>query len=107
MSELALSGPLSVARVAGALDLSPRTLQRGLMRGGTTFRALVTEVRLEAARTLLLDTHMPVHLIARRVGYRTHGAFGRAFLGWTGCPPSTFRKNAAVSTSVARNGQKH
>ena len=107
MGELALSGPLSLTRVAKALDLSPRTLQRYLLRCETTFRDLVADVRLEAARTLLLSTDMPVHLIARRVGYRTHGAFARAFMVWSGCSPRTFRKNAVVSEPVARNGQKY
>jgi AraC-like DNA-binding protein len=105
MGELALSGRLSVSRVAEALELSPRTLQRRLSRHETTFRDLVADVRMEAARTLLLNTDMPVHQVARRLGYRTHGAFARAFLAWTGCSPRQFRKGAAACTRVARNGQ--
>lgn len=90
--ELALSGPLSINRVAGHLGISPRSLQRGLALENTTFRQIVDTVRLEIARTLLAATDSPVQTIAAKVGYRTPGSFARAFGRWTGQSPREYRR---------------
>lgn len=91
LGELALSGPLSIGRLARHLGTSPRTLQRRLADRRLNYRALVEEVRLETARTLLCRTDLPVQDIASRLGYRTPSAFARAFGRWTGCSPRAYR----------------
>lgn len=91
LGELAVTGPLSVARVACHLGTSPRSLQRSLARQKLTFRQLLDAARLDAARVLLRDTDLPVREIAVLVGYRTPGSFARAFARWTGQSPSAFR----------------
>jgi len=96
MGDLALSGPLSMARVARALDVSPRTLQRRLASHDITFRDLVRDVHLEMARTLLIYTDLSIQEISERVGYRTPGAFTRAFLARMGRTPREFRKASAA-----------
>jgi AraC-like DNA-binding protein len=92
MSELSLSGPLSVERVARHLGTSPRTLQRRLSNQGMTFRLLVDAVRLDVARSLVCHTDLPVQEVAARLGYRTPGSFARAFARWTGYSPSAYRR---------------
>jgi AraC-like DNA-binding protein len=91
LGELALTGPLSVARVAGHLGTSPRSLQRCLARQKLTLRKLVDAARLDHARVLLRETDLPVQDVAGLVGYRTPGGFARAFARWTGRSPSAFR----------------
>jgi AraC-like DNA-binding protein len=91
MAELALSGPLSIERVARHLGTSPRTLQRHLSGRSLTFRTIVDETRLEIARVLLCKTDLRVQEIAARTGYRTPGSFARAFGRWTGRSPRAYR----------------
>lgn len=105
MGELIVSGPLSVARVARALDVSPRTLQRHLAAFNVTFRELAFDAHLEMARTLLLNTELSVQEISAKVGYRTPGAFARAFLAWTGSTPRDFRRSSSQCDELAQIGQ--
>lgn len=94
-SKLALSGPLSLGRVARDLGISPRSLQRELALKDTTFRQIVDAVRFDVARTLLTRTDFPVQAIAAKVGYRTPGSFARAFCRWTGQSPRAYRRDAS------------
>ncbi len=77
--------------VAAALDLHPRTLARRLAQAGTTFRALVNEIRHETAVQLLEQTSMPVQGIASLLGYADVGSFSRAFKSRAGTPPNAWR----------------
>ncbi len=84
-------GDVSVDDVATALDLHPRTLARRLAQAGTTFRALVNEIRHETAVQLLEQTSMPVQGIASHLGYADVGSFSRAFKSRAGMPPNAWR----------------
>jgi AraC-like DNA-binding protein len=99
MSDIACSGELSIARVATHLGTSPRTLQRNLSRHGITYRELVDSVRREIALVMLVETNLPVHTIATRLGYRTPSAFSRAFTRWTGQAPCAARRRRNVRGS--------
>lgn len=90
-AELALTGPLTVGRIAGHLGLSSRTLQRHLADQGTSLRAIVEESRLQVARVLLCKTDVTVQEIAARSGYKTPSSFARAFARWAGLPPRAWR----------------
>ena len=90
-AELALTGPLTVGRIAGHLGLSSRTLQRHLAGQGASLRAIVEESRLEVARVLLCKTDLTVQEIAARSGYKTPSSFARAFARWAGIPPRAWR----------------
>ena len=108
-AELALTGPLTIERIAGHLGLSSRTLQRHLADQGASLRAIVEESRLEVARVLLCKTDLTVQEIAARSGYRTPSSFARAFVRWAGLPPRAWR-NAnrgpdRQCAGVARNGR--
>ena len=91
-SELALSGSVSVGRIAGRLGTSTRTLQRQLAQQGISLRAMVVESRMQIARVLLRMTDLDVQEISVRAGYSTPSSFARAFVRWSGCSPQTFRK---------------
>lgn len=85
------SGTINLAAVADRLMVSVRTLQRDLERDGTTFRALVDEVRAAEARRLLLQSERTQTEIAFLLGFSEITAFTRAFRRWHGAPPSHFR----------------
>jgi AraC-like DNA-binding protein len=91
-AELALTGPLTVARIAGRLGLSSRTLQRHLSDQGASLRAIVEESRLEVARVLLCKTDLSVQEVAVLTGYSTPSGFARAFARWSGLPPRAYRR---------------
>jgi AraC-like DNA-binding protein len=91
-ADLALTGPVTVGRIAVRLGTSTRTLQRQLAQQGISLRAMVVESRMEIARVLLRMTDLDVQEIAVRAGYSTPSSFARAFFRWSGCSPQTFRK---------------
>jgi AraC-like DNA-binding protein len=82
--------------VLDALSLTRRTLQRRLDAEGTTFSALLNEVRLERARELMNLGGLPQEEIARRLGFSDASAFSRAFKTWTGQSPGATRRHATL-----------
>ena len=94
---LLLSRRCSRADVAKRLGIHPRTLGRRLQESGTTFQALLDDMRAQMAKQLLLDTRLPVARIAAAVGYEDPTIFSRAFARWTGRTPSEFRAELVAS----------
>jgi AraC-like DNA-binding protein len=62
-------GQQSAEQTAALFAMQRRTLCRRLRAEGTTFEALVAEIRYEVGRQLLADTRMPIHEIAAAIGY--------------------------------------
>lgn len=77
----------SMAEIAAELCITERTLHRKLLAEGTSFRALLDEVRSTLAAEML-DSGLTVEETARRLGYSETAAFTRAHIRWTGSPPS-------------------
>ena len=73
--------------VAAALAVSERTLRRRLADEGTSFRALVEEVREALAEELLATGSLSVEQVARRLGYAETASFTHAFTRWKGVSP--------------------
>lgn len=69
--------------------MSPRHLQRGLAREGTTFQALLDQAHRELAIRYLAAPRATVAQGAWLVGFREASAFHRAFRRWTGHSPRT------------------
>jgi AraC-like DNA-binding protein len=86
----------SLAVVARALKVSSRTLQRRLADSGTTFQALVQNVREELARGYVGDNRRPLGEVAFLLGYAELGPFVRAFRRWTGLTPAAFRARSVA-----------
>lgn len=87
------SGGVSDEQVAKALHLNVRTLQRRLQEKGTTFKALLTEVRRELAEQYLRNNQLSLQEISFLLGFSEMSAFSHAFRRWTGQTPSGFRRN--------------
>lgn len=77
--------------VATELFMSPRTLSRRLHQEGTSFRALLDEVRQTLSEVLLTHTDMTTEQLAARLGYAEAASFIRAFRRWNDCPPQEYR----------------
>ena len=73
---------LGLDDVAAHLHCSPRTLRRHLEHEGTTFRAVLDEVRRSVGDNLLRDRTIPPHEIARRLGYQDWSSVMRAGRRW-------------------------
>lgn len=87
-----LEGDGDIEGTAGKLGLGPRTLQRRLREEGTSYRNMLSTVRLERAMSLLKESREPIEVIARSLGYAATSHFTRAFTQWTGAPPSRVRQ---------------
>lgn len=91
------SGAPTAAQVAGALNMSVRTLHRGLRQEGTGFRELLEQLRRERAADLLANRQCSIAEIAFLVGFSELSAFYRAFKRWTGKTPVEFRAEAGAA----------
>lgn len=82
----------SIDALGDALSLSSRTLQRRLAEAGTSYRAVVDEVRADLAWRHVTRTDLGFALVANLLGYDNQAAFSRAFRRWYGCNPRAARK---------------
>ena len=80
--------------MAELVETSPRTLHRRLTEGGTSYRKLLDEVRLERAAERLSRDEVSVKELAYELGYSGPNNFIRAFKRLTGRTPVAFRENA-------------
>ena len=61
-------------------------------RWGISLVQLVSQVRLEEAKRLLLTSDKTIEEIAQESGFSSQKYFSRAFRKWLGCTPSQFRQ---------------
>ncbi len=82
----------AVDKVAKALGMSPRTLQRRLEELGTSYQLLLDDVRRRSARRLLAHTDLDSGEVAFLLGFEELNSFTRAFRGWEGTTPARWRE---------------
>lgn len=85
---------MTIDRVARTLGTSSRSLQRQLRGEGTSFRALVDDVRREIAISHVAAGRTPITAIALLLDFSDASAFHRSFRRWTGQSPSDYRAAA-------------
>jgi AraC-like DNA-binding protein len=78
-------------KVAQALNMSVRTLQRKLDAEGSSFQALLDTTRKSLAERWLRENHMSIQQIADALGFANPSALTRAFKRWNGQSPEQFR----------------
>ncbi|MDX1735584.1 MAG: AraC family transcriptional regulator [Halioglobus sp.] len=78
--------------IATDLDIHPQTLRRRLSAEGTTFKDIKNQVRRDTALHFLGKQGLSIEEIAHRAGFSESSAFIRAFKGWTGVTPYSYRK---------------
>lgn len=79
----------AMPEAAAALHMTARTLHRRLRKEDTSFTALLDDVRLHAAVSLLNGGRTPAQ-IADELGFADTAAFKQAFKRWTGRTPSAW-----------------
>lgn len=82
----------TMTALAAGMHLTPRTLIRHLKSEGTTYTAIVEELRRQAAGSLLRDASLNIAEISELLGYREPASFVRAFKKWYGKPPTAWRR---------------
>ncbi|MET0236496.1 MAG: AraC family transcriptional regulator [Kibdelosporangium sp.] len=90
-----VSSPM--ADIARHLGMSTRTLRRRLEDEGTSFRALLDEIREALAEELLTKGAVPVEDVAFRLGYAEASSFIHAFKRWKGVTPTAYLTTHVVS----------
>jgi AraC family transcriptional regulator of adaptative response / methylphosphotriester-DNA alkyltransferase methyltransferase len=95
---------LTIEAVAAAVSSSPRQLQRVYAQvGETTFKEDLLARRMAAAAELLIEQRaIPVHDVARIVGYRQAPHFAKAFRRRYGLSPANFREQAVLTSRLER-----
>lgn len=93
MDELPEREPV-VATVAARLHMSPRSLQRRLQREGTSFAAVLGELRRDLALRYLGDRRLSIREVSFLLGFVDVTAFHRAFKRWTESTPAEYRRTA-------------
>jgi AraC-like DNA-binding protein len=83
----------AVEKVAKALGMSVRTLQRRLEDLGTSYQELLDDVRRRSARRLLANTDLDTGEVAFLLGFEELNSFTRAFHGWEGTTPARWRQS--------------
>lgn len=78
--------------LAAAFELHPQTLRRRLAREGSSFSEIKSQLRRDVALHFLGKQGLSIEEIAHRAGFSESSAFIRAFKGWTGVTPYTYRK---------------
>jgi AraC-like DNA-binding protein len=81
----------TIGQLALAAGLSVRTLQRELALEGTSFRALLDDVRRSRALGALQHSLCPLPDIAGDLGYAEQACLSRAVRRWTGTTPTRLR----------------
>jgi AraC-like DNA-binding protein len=87
-----LRGEAGMTAVARRLGTSPRSLQRRLQAGGTTFQAELDGVRRALAQRLMAEPGASAKAVAFALGFSEMSAFTRAFRRWTGQTPTAYAR---------------
>lgn len=82
--------------VAAELGMTSRTLRRRLRAEGTSYRALLDEVRDSLAGELLATGRLSVSDVAVRLGYAESSTFVAAFRRWRGTTPAAWRRRGVA-----------
>jgi AraC-like DNA-binding protein len=81
-----------IGTMAATLGLTDRTLRRHLHREGTSFSALLADVRRALAEDYLRSTRMSIEDIGAALAFDNARSFRQAFGRWTGRSPTEYRR---------------
>jgi AraC-like DNA-binding protein len=90
IEQLPLGEP-SEEKVAEALCMSQRNLQRKLAQEGTSYSELLNHTRRDLALSYIRDPGYSIGEITYLLGFSDASSFSRAFKRWTGLSPSAYR----------------
>jgi AraC-like DNA-binding protein len=84
-------GRAQAPAIARKLGMSQRTLARRLASEGSSFTAVLDDLRRNLAKHYLSDSGVPITTVAWLLGYQEASAFTHAFKRWTGKTPKQAR----------------
>lgn len=88
--------PPTMEQLAREMFIDVRTLRRHLSQEGTSYRAVIDEVRSTLAASLLSDRALAIERVAAQLGYSDAAGFSTAFKRWHGVAPAVFRRSRRV-----------
>ena len=97
LEEQVRRGQVHIRKLARELHMSVRTLQRRLDEEGTSFAALLDQVKHQLACALVEDPQLSLPEIAALLGFGEVASFSRAFKRWTGITPVEARRRAVAT----------
>ena len=89
-------GAPAAEQLATDLNLSLRSLHRGLKADGTSYRELLDQLRHERAVRLLTEPNFSISEVGFLLGFAEISSFYRAFRRWTGTTPADYRSAALL-----------
>jgi AraC-like DNA-binding protein len=95
LAALLAAGNASLETLADELHMSARTLRRRLEQQGTSYKALLDELRKQLACHYIAQTDQSLEQIAARLGFTEASTFYRAFKRWHGTTPAVYRASHA------------
>ncbi|EJM55584.1 AraC family transcriptional regulator [Pseudomonas sp. GM48] len=84
-------GQCDMESIAAALNISKRTLQRGLEKDGTQFKDVLNDVRRQMADFYLRHSHFNMKHVTSLLGFHDHSSFHKACIRWFGMTPGQYR----------------
>jgi AraC-like DNA-binding protein/ligand-binding sensor protein len=97
--------PIDLGNVAKAMHVSTFYFCKMFKKAtGLTFTEYLGRVRIEKAKTLLLNPHLRISEIAYDVGFQSLTHFNRVFRQVTGQSPTAFRTSKSATRSLRNNG---
>jgi AraC-like DNA-binding protein len=91
----------TIAKMAKIAGMSRAAFVARFKRvAGAAPASYLARLRVDAARTLLVETDEPAAKIALQVGYRSAFAFSRVFKRLVGSPPVAFRKAMRAAPAI-------
>ncbi|MGE8098457.1 AraC family transcriptional regulator [Pseudomonas fluorescens] len=82
--------------IAAALNISKRTLQRGLEKDGTQFKDVLNDVRRQLADFYLRHSRFNMKHVTYLLGFHDHSSFHKACTRWFGMPPGQYRTDESL-----------
>lgn len=98
------NGDTSEEWVSSQLHMSVRTLRRKLNASGTSFRALLNNVRKDIALRYVSEASISCIEIAYLLGFSDQANFTRAFKRWYSCTPSEYREQRTLKRQALITG---
>ncbi|CUH53380.1 AraC family transcriptional regulator [Shimia marina] len=85
-------GRPKAADTAERIGLSERTMNRRLLKEGTSFRELVSNTQFKLAQAFLADPYLSLAETSHLCGFSDQSSFTQAYRRWTGRTPAVDRK---------------
>jgi AraC-like DNA-binding protein len=94
-------GVPTAEEAAAQLNMSVRSLHRGLKAEGSSYRGIADQLRHEQASSMLADPRYSTTEVGYLLGFSEISSFHRAFKRWAGVTPAEFRSDILPAPSPA------